>query len=148
MVVSACLLPFYRNWPKVFNNRQLPFLSKKKKSTCIQQMMMRFYALYLFPQNSINFFVSFLFFHLYNKSFSWYIFSSFLFRCCWLNKKIYMPESLFSFVIETRRYVLTINKALKNYNSNYCLLHKVYYTTTWCPYCGHQLCKFLFFIFR
>ncbi|OAD07450.1 hypothetical protein MUCCIDRAFT_154681, partial [Mucor lusitanicus CBS 277.49] len=23
-------------------------------------------------------------------------------------------------------------------NSNYCLTHKVYYTTTWCPYCGHN----------
>lgn len=24
--------------------------------------------------------------------------------------------------------------------SNYCLLHKVYYTTTWCPHCGHKIC--------
>ncbi|EPB88598.1 hypothetical protein HMPREF1544_04591, partial [Mucor circinelloides 1006PhL] len=24
-------------------------------------------------------------------------------------------------------------------SSNYCLTHKVYYSTTWCPYCGHNL---------
>jgi hypothetical protein len=35
-----------------------------------------------------------------------------------------------------------IGVLMKNNNSNYCLLHKVYYSTTWCPYCGHNLCKY------
>ncbi|KAI9355750.1 hypothetical protein BD770DRAFT_390666 [Pilaira anomala] len=54
-----------------------------------------------------------------------------------------MPKSIFLFVMETQQYVFTIKKSLKNYNSNYCLLHKVYYSTTWCPKCGHNLCKFI-----
>lgn len=30
--------------------------------------------------------------------------------------------------------------SMTNSNNNYCLTHKVYYSTTWCPYCGHNLC--------
>lgn len=63
----------------------------------------------------------------------------------------YMFTPFYSIVKETKRRFSFVMPAaagkteqddegtLKDHNSNYCLLHKVYYSTTWCPYCGHKL---------
>lgn len=63
---------------------------------------------------------------------------------CSLHSSFFLPITMVSSHSSTRSSTTTTIRdilAVRAYypHHNYCLLHRVYYSTTWCPHCGQDL---------